>query len=389
MHNFFFHNPCKIIFGNGRISALGSEAEKLGSRALLVYGRRHLETSGGLARITGDLRRSGIIVKEFGGISPNPTFRDAGRGIARCREKNCDLVIGVGGGSAMDTARAISAGFFFGDDLTPMFTGRKGVRKRLPLLLVPTLPGAGSATGHGMVLRDEERALKLGCGGSKLFADTAIIDPELMIAAPKLTIARAAVDGFCHAMEFFCHHSAIATGLQKRLLADLARTIFLAAAETARHPDPGAMGEIAWAGELIMHGMTGAGLGWTSFPLHAIEHGLGGIMDSAHGAGLAFIARGWFRRQQENPAAELAEFCRKVFHISGNSLNEDILKGAEYFNDWIKEMGLSTDKAFRKIDENRIGMIVSGAAVQARIWRIRDLDEKKITLILKAALLAA
>ncbi len=382
MHNFFFHNPCKVIFGNGRLKNLVPEAVKLGRRALLIHGQAHLENSGRLEKTISALSRAGIQTDLFGGMGPNPTFTDAARGIDHARGKNCDLIIGIGGGSVMDSARAISAGVFSGRDLRPMFHGKGGAKKRLPLILVPTIAGTGAATGHGMVLRDEEQELKLGCGNVSLFADTAIIDPELMLSAPRIATARAAVDGFCHAMEFFCNHSAADARLQKRLLAAMAATIFNAAG--AEHPGPEASGEIAWAGELIMNGMITAGIGWTSLPLHAIEHSLGGCMNSAHGSGVAFLTRGWFRLQRQDPAPTLAEFCRRVFQIRADNDHETIITGEEYFSQWLKKINCPVPAATRE-NRDRDDKIISGAITQAGIWRIRDLDREKIAAILKAA----
>jgi len=374
MHAFHFHNPCRIIFGAGSIERLAAGAARLGKSALLVHGRSHLEKSGLLERIVRALEQAGVRVNLFGGVFPNPTFALAAAGIEECRKQGCGMVIGAGGASVLDTARAIAAGVPLEGGLGRVFAGKRSVRKRLPLLLAPTMPGAGSATGCGMALRDPEKEVKLGFGAAALHADLAIIDPETMITAPQQAIAAAAVDAFSHALEFAVNHAAVNDALQLRLLAALARTVTEAGKEAVLRKEAGKLAELAWAGELVMQGMCTAGLGWTAFPLHAVEHGISGVLDSSHGQGLALLISSLLARP-EAAGQEYARFFRCLFpDVSGDDANV-AERAAEWFNNWAAAIGLDTED-LREKARTGYERIAAAAAIQARRWRIRDVSRE-------------
>ena len=388
MHNFFYHNPCRIIFGRGSSARLAEQARMLGSRALLVYGSRHLRESGRLPLFLSSLAASRIKVADYSGVPANPTFEEAAKGIRLCRKEECDLVIGIGGGSVMDTARAISAGFYFGEELRPVFYGKKRLKKRLPLILLPTLPGTGSATGHGMVLRDRQAGLKLGCGAAVLHADCAIIDSELMSGTPIESLTAAGIDAFCHAMELYANHSATATTLQKRLLVSLARSIVSGGINAAKGSPSEAYDELAWAGELLMNGIITAGTGWVSLPLHAIEHALSGSLGNSHGAGLAFLTRGWLRCGEIPLRSPAADFFAQVFSSADLETSLPGPSPVDYFDQWLNKMAWKEPGVFREINPAGSDEIVSRALKQAEIWQVHGLSEKRARAIIAAAIAA-
>jgi len=174
MRNFVFHNPTKIIFGKDTVSEIGPETVAWGTKALLVYGQGSIKKSGLYDQVTGALRQAGVTVTDHGGVRSNPVLSHVREGIAKAREAGCDVIVAVGGGSVIDSAKAISAGIPVNHDVWKFFTGKKPIKKTVPLTTVLTLAAAGSEMNSGMVITNEETREKFGFGNKRLYPRTSI-----------------------------------------------------------------------------------------------------------------------------------------------------------------------------------------------------------------------
>ena len=164
MQNFVFHNTTKILFGRNTIPSIGAESAAWGSKALLVYGRNSIKQNGIYDQVIASLHAAGIVVTEHGGVCSNPLLSHVRSGIEKVKQNNIEVIIAVGGGSVIDSAKAISAGALVEHDVWKFFTGKKSIKKTLPLTTVLTLAAAGSEMNSGMVITNDTTHEKFGFG---------------------------------------------------------------------------------------------------------------------------------------------------------------------------------------------------------------------------------
>ncbi|ADH85321.1 iron-containing alcohol dehydrogenase [Desulfurivibrio alkaliphilus] len=312
MQPFVFHHNTKIFFGRTALARLGTECAGLGKKVLLLYGRHHLHASGLHRRITQALATAGVSWVEYGGVRPNPTLNQVRDGIALARQNGVQAVVAVGGGSVMDSAKAVAAGACVAHDVWLFFRGKKSIRQALPLLCVPTVAGSGSECNHGMVLTNEGNGQKIGLGNRHLLPAVALMDPELTGSVGWRQTLYGAVDTISHLLEIFC--TADPAPLQDRLATALGGNIMACCEKLRQHPtDYQSRAELLWASALALSGLNSAGRGRVNMPAHALAHALGGRYDLPHGALLAVILPAWLRFIAARQPQRIAAWCRGLF----------------------------------------------------------------------------
>lgn len=329
MQNFVYQHPTTVIFGRHSLEQLGEQCARLGRKALLVYGQEHLQATGQYRRITSSLAAAGVTWLELGGIQPNPTLAAVRRGIELAKQQQVEMVVGVGGGSVLDSAKAVAAGACVEHDLWLFFRGKKSIRRALPVICVPTAAGSGSEYNHGLVLTNEETGQKIGLGNRHLLPALAIMDPELTLTVPWRQTFYGAVDAGSHLLELALspearlspplteaksadlsrqHRRGVtkqAGGesfpLQDRLAASLLKTIMAASATLREEPtDYQSRAELLWGAALALGGLNQVGRGRVTMPLHLLAHALGGRYPQvAHGAWLALLTPAWLEQVLE------------------------------------------------------------------------------------------
>ncbi|WP_028583179.1 iron-containing alcohol dehydrogenase [Desulfogranum mediterraneum] len=375
MQNFVFHNPTKVLFGRQTLAAIGSETRLLGKRALLVYGQESLRASGTLAQIKGHLHQAGVSCAEFGGIQANPLLSKVRQGILKVRAEEIEVIIGAGGGSVIDTAKAIAAGSMVAHDVWKFFTGKKSVRATLPLLAVSTLPGSGSEMNHGMVLTHDQSREKFGFGHRLLHPQTAILDPELTFSLPAEQTAYGAVDAICHILEFYLSTQDPDTPVQDRLMEGLINNGMEACERCLADPcDYEARASLMWTACLALNGLTAAGLGRIEMVMHLLEHSLSGLYDTPHGAGLAALLPGWLHHFARSRPERLAQLGAGLFPRSGTGDDRErrLNHCIEAFLGWLEAIQVPTSLEALQIpsqDHPRIAAHTSGLA---KVWRMRQ-----------------
>ena len=290
MQNFVFHNPTKIIFGRDTVPAIGSETRLAGRSALLVFGQKSIRKSGLHKRVVDSLNQAGVRVVEHGGVRSNPLLSHVREGIDKVRENGLEVITAVGGGSVIDTAKAIAAGSLVEHDVWKFFTGKKSIKAALPVTTVLTLAAAGSEMNSGMVITNDETREKFGFGHRLLHPLTSILDPELTFSVPPDYTAYGAVDAIAHVLEFYMTTRDPDTPVQDRLMEGLIKNSMDACERCLKDPrDYGGRANLMWTATLALNGLTAAGLGRVGFPMHMIEHSLSALYDVPHGAGLAVV----------------------------------------------------------------------------------------------------
>jgi alcohol dehydrogenase len=296
MRIFRFHLPTKIIFGAGSLAQLGTEARKLGQRALLVTGSSSMRKTGRLDRVAKDLEANGVNVTVFDEVEPNPRSSTIDKGSKIARLQKVDLVIGLGGGSAMDAAKGIALTASGNQPVWQHIIDNVDVKESVPsIILIPTVAASGSETNNGAVITNWQTHEKRVLNSPYFYAKVSIIDPELTFTLPEKPTAQGGVDIFCHLAECYL------TARKSSPLTDgILETTMRMAVESlpqalARPDDIDARTGLSWASTIACSQFAELGGGAGSMTLHGIEHPLSGFYDIAHGDGLAALLPAWMR----------------------------------------------------------------------------------------------
>jgi alcohol dehydrogenase YqhD (iron-dependent ADH family) len=317
MDDFVFQNPTMIYFGKHHEAEVGRIASQYGSRVLLHFGGQSAERSGLLPLIRKELAAAGLTCFELGGVQPNPRLSLVYRGIELCRQNNIELVLAVGGGSVIDSAKAIAVGAPYSGDVWDFYTGKAVPEKALPVGTVLTIPAAGSESSPGSVITKEEGLLKRAVNADCLFPRFSILNPARCFTLPPAQIANGVTDIMCHLMERYFTNSR-PVEFTDRLIEATLRTVIAAAPRVLANPasyDDWA--ELMWAGTIAHNNLldTGRKGDWAS---HDIEHELSALYDIAHGAGLAIVTPAWMKYVLKHDLARFAQYAVRVWAVEDN-----------------------------------------------------------------------
>ncbi len=312
MQNFTYYAPTKIVFGKETEKETGALIREQGcERALIVYGSGSVKRSGLLERISASLEDAGVSHVELGGVVPNPRLSKVREGIELCRREKADFLLSVGGGSVIDTAKAISYGVPYAGDVWDFFAGKAAAQAALPMGCVLTIAAAGSEMSNSSVITNEENGLKRGYRSYLSRQRFAVLNPELTYTLPPYQTANGAVDIMMHTMErYFTSECDLL--LTDALGEGLMRTVMECASTLRDDPaNYAARANMMWASSLSHNGLTGCGSveDWAS---HQLQHELGGMFDCSHGAGLAAVWPSWARYVMDADYALFARFAVKV-----------------------------------------------------------------------------
>ena len=346
--NFEYHNPTRLIFGAGSLSRLGEVALALGRRALLVTGGGSVKRSGVYDRAVASLNAAGVSVAECAGIEPNPRITSVVRGAAIARAETCDMVIALGGGSAMDAAKVIAAAVLYdGDPWDMIYHGQQHVHvpaAALPLVTVPTLAATGSEMNCAAVITNEKTSEKSFLQAPCLYPRVAILDPELTLSVPKDQTAFGICDLIAHVTEGYFNGGGN-TPLQDRL----GEGVILTAMEygpqaIADGRDLNARTQVQWAATVALNGWVQAGDGAAGWPVHMIEHTVSAYHDIAHAAGLAIINPAWMRFAAKAHPSKFVQFAQRIFGLPATGPDDlaCALAGIDRFEQFLKSIGCPT-----------------------------------------------
>lgn len=336
MNDFRFFSPTRFVFGRGACDRTGEELAALGyKRALIVYGKGSVVRTGTLDRVKASLDAAGVAHEELSGVRPNPEITSVREGIRLARDFGADVVLPVGGGSAMDAAKAIALGAVYDGDVWDFWRKRAVPTDRLPVACVVTIPASGSEASNSSVISNDEEHLKCGLGTDLNRPVLAIMDPELTFTLPPYQTAAGVTDMIAHIMErFFSGQPGVA--VTDNIALGMIRAVMDAAPQVMENPeDYDARANIMWVGTLAHNGLAGLGLGnpggrdgdWTC---HGMEHELSAFDTSiTHGAGLAVIFPAWMRYVWREHPERFLEFGRQVFGIEPVDPAVDDLSGID------------------------------------------------------------
>ena len=341
MDNFTFYAPTYFDFGIDKEQNVGKLVRRFGgSKVLLHYGGGSIIKSGLYDRVINCLKEEGIEVVALGGVKPNPRSGLVYEGIDLCRRENVDFILAVGGGSTIDSAKAIAAGTLYDGDFWDFHQG-KAIEKALPIGTVLTIAAAGSEGSPNCVITKEEGMLKRGAKSDVLRPKFSILNPALTMTLPPYQSAAGITDIMIHIMErYFTTTEDVE--VTDRLCEGLLKTMISEGKKVMKNPqDYHARANIMWCGMLAHNNVCGVGRNqdWAS---HGLEHELSALYDVAHGAGLAVMSPVWLRYVLEKKPERLVSFAVRVWNIDldMNDLHGTAIKGIEAFENFLKEIGM-------------------------------------------------
>jgi len=344
---FEFHNPTHLIFGAGTLSRLGEVVRRHGQKALIVTGGGSIKRSGVFDRAVASLKEAGISVVECAGIEPNPRITSVARGADIARNKDCDVVIALGGGSTMDASKMIAAAALYdGDPWNMIGHGQNDwviPTRALPIITVPTLAATGSEMNNGAVISNEDSKVKSFVVADCLFPQVALVDPELTLTVPKDQTAYGVCDIITHVTEGYF------TGVDGTPIQDrFAEGVIINAMEwgqkaVADGTNIEARAQVQWASIVALNGWVQAGVDMVP-PVHMIEHALSAHHDISHGAGLAVVNPAWMRFAAKARPERFAQFAQRILGLSATDKDDLSLamEGIDKFEDFLRTIGCPT-----------------------------------------------
>lgn len=380
MDNFTFHNPTRIIFGKETVGQIGPVIQEAGvRRVLLVAGGGSIKTNGVYDAVVRSLTAAGLAWVEAWGVRPNPVLAKAREIIELAKQEKVDAVLAVGGGSVIDTAKAVAAGVFL-PDLWAAFERQVEVSKALPLFVVLTMSGTGSEMDPLAVLTHEAEVKKWVLRSPALFPATAIIDPTVQYSLPWQQTVNGAIDALTHVMEFYF----LGTWEETTLALDeaLMRTIISMTHRLQQDQRSyEARANLAWAASLALNGLTGVGLREGDFASHRLETAMSAVFPAiAHGAGLGVLFPAWILYLQDHNPATFGRWAQQVWEAG--SVAEAVARMRRTFQGW----GAPITLGELGVKEADIPAIVAAARKVGVLGKLKELSDADLEAILRLAL---
>ena len=339
MIDFTFQNPAKIIFGKSALSHLREEAARYGKRVLLVYGGQSVKRIGLYDEVISTL--NGFTVFELPGIVPNPLLSRVYEGIDICRKEKVDLVLAVGGGSVIDTAKGICSGVKYDGDVWDFYASAREPEDTLPLGVLLTHAAAGSEMSYSSVITNENGMLKRGFNALANVPTFSLLNPEWTYSLPPYQTACGAVDIMAHMMERY-FTTVTHVELTDRMITAGIKTVLHNAPAVLKTPDDyDARAEIMWVGALAHNTLLNTGrIGdWAT---HKLSHELSAAYGLTHGAALAVLYPAWMKYAIGQKPYKIAQFAVDIFDVKSalGSETEIALEGVERLEDVYRSYGV-------------------------------------------------
>jgi alcohol dehydrogenase YqhD (iron-dependent ADH family) len=344
MVNFDFYAPTKVVFGKDTEAQVGALVKAQNCKKVLVhFGGKSAKESGLLDRIFESLKDEGIDYVDLGGVVPNPRLSKVYEGIELCKKEGVDFILAVGGGSVIDSAKAIGYGMTNDCDVWDIYSGKAKPTACLPVGAILTIAAAGSEMSNSSVITNEDGWLKRGCNSEYSRCKFAIMNPELTYTLPKYQTASGATDILMHTMERYftiVNSMELTDSISEGLMKTVIHNTKILMKDSTNY---NARAEIMWAGSLSHNGLTGCGTvgDWAS---HQLEHEIGGMFDVAHGAGLAAIWGSWARYVYKSDVTRFAQFAVNVMGVPNDfhNLEQVALEGIEAMENFYRSIEMPT-----------------------------------------------
>jgi len=373
MNQFSYYNPTRIEFGKSKENLIGRLIAEQGiDKVLLLYGTGSIKRSGLYDRVVKSLTDAGVAFEEFGGVVSNPRLSHVKKAIELAKAKKVKAILGVGGGSVADSAKAIAVGALYEGDVWDFFIGKASIKEALPVYTIMTLAATASEMNGNSVVTNDETKQKYSISSVLVNPRISIINPELMNSVSADYLAYSAVDIIAHAIEFYFTASNHPR-FQSRLVESIVKTVIETTETLLKNPqDYDARAEFAWAATQALNGLTTSGVSGGSFPNHMIEHALSALYDIPHGAGLSIVIPAWMKWYLEKNRPQFERFAKEVFGL--NSAEEGIAE----LESWFRSIKTPTTLDAADIPKTDIDEIAENAHGLAKLWGMGEAYTKEV-----------
>jgi len=388
LENFVFQNTTKIIFGNGTENSAGAEVKKYSNKVLLHYGGQSIKKFGLYERVTKSLAEAGIEFIELSGVQPNPVLSMVKEGIELCRKNNIGFILAVGGGSVIDSAKAIAIGVpYEKGDVWDFFMGKAKAEAAVSIGVILTITAAGSESSVVSVILNEKTQMKKGSHSSLMLPKFAILNPELTYTLPAFQTACGSADIMSHIFERYFTQSKN-TDLTDRLCEGTLKTVVENTPIVLTNPENyDARAELMWASTLAHNGLLGTGRieDWGS---HKIAHEIGAIYGIAHGATISVTFPAWMKYVYKQNVGRFTQFAFRVWGVDPCFGDDEsiALEGIKKLGDFFKQIGLPTTLRELNIGDDKFEEMALKELQWGPIGNFMKLQKEDIVNILKLAM---
>ena len=366
MLNFDLYMPARIVFGKDTQHKIGKLLKPHAKKVLLHYGGGSIKRSGLYDQVVASLNEQGIPFVELGGVLPNPRLDLVHEGIKLCRDEGVDLILAVGGGSAIDSAKAIAMGVYLDHDVWDVYEQGLKIDKALPVAIILTIPAAGSESSGDTVITKWDTQRKYGYGSPHLRPLISIMNPELFFTLPKNQIANGVADMMSHVFERYFTNP-LHTDLTDALCEAVLKTIIKNGPKVVDNPqDYDAWAEIGFSGTVAHNGLVGMGRE-QDWACHGMEHELSAHYDVAHGAGLAVLTPAWMKYVHTTNPGMFVQFAVNVMGVEGSFRDQEaiIQEGIARLQAFYRRMGLPQTLTELGIDDSKLTQMAQKATGHA------------------------
>lgn len=387
MNNFNFYSPTYFAFGKGKEAEVGALVKRFGgSKLLLHYGGGSIKANGVFDAVTKSLEEAGIPYVELGGVQPNPRGGLVYEGIELCRKEGVDFILAVGGGSTIDSAKAIAAGVLYDGDFWDYYSTDMSVDRALPLGTVLTIAAAGSEGSGDSVITREDTLQKWATSGDALRPKFSVLNPQFTCSLGAYQTACGITDIMVHVIERYFTNTQNVETTDRLCEAVLKAMVHEAPKVMADLTDYEARANIMWAGMVAHNNIVGVGRAqdWAS---HNIEHELSALYDCAHGAGLAVICPAWMKYVYKHDVLRFAQFAVRVWDCDMNFADPEAtaLQGIARFEAFLKAIGMPYSFEGLGAKEEDISRMVDSLCCRGPVGGFVTIDKPEAEAIYRLA----
>ena len=364
MENFSFCNPTQIEFGRDKEKNIGKYISQNGvKKVLLVYGSKRVIEDGLFDVVIKSLKENGVDFIAFGGVVSNPILGTIQNAIKIAKDEQVDGVLSLGGGSVLDSSKAISVGTLYEADVWDFFLGKEQIKKALPIFDIITLAATGSEMNGYAVVTNEKTKQKFSIWSPLVYPKVSVINPELQKSVSKEYLVYSATDIIAHTIEGY-FTAKIQPKYMSRQVENIIKTVIETTEILIENPDDyNARGEFAWAATNALNGTTTVGTAGFSFPNHLIEHALSALYNVPHGAGLSVVIPAWAKWYYKENEAQFIRFAKEIFG------KNTALEGIEALESWFNKIGTPTRLNQFGLDKSNISDIIENLSYQNDIGK--------------------
>ena len=386
MRDFTYLIPTKILFGKNQVQNLGGELPVLGKKILLVYGTGSIKKTGIYDTVVSLLQRESISFYELSAVQPNPRISSVREGISLCRTHQIDGILAVGGGSVIDCAKTIAAGFYYEGDPWELFLrGDSSIQKALPLGTVLTVAGTGSEMNGNAVVSNEDTKQKLAIHHDVLRPRFSILDPTLTFTVSREQTAAGVVDIFSHVLEQYFSPTRDAF-VQSRLAEGLLLTCRKYGHIVVEEPtNYDARAQVMWTSSLALNGLLSHGR-VTDWATHGIEHAVSAVYDVTHGVGLAVLTPFWMDYVLDTETVgTFVDYAQNVWQVPGGDEFSVAKQGIEKTREFFTSLGMPRTLQEVGVQQEKLKELAEKTVSSHTIGRFKKLDKKDVLRILQNA----